>query len=224
MKQDMVEKGAILQRDGETYAIAPHIPGGITDPRTLRKIADVAERYRAQVLKITSAQRIALIGIAEADIDAAWADLGEKPGRAIGLCVRSVKICPGTTYCKRGRQDSIGLGLELDRLYHGAELPWKIKMGVSGCPIDCAEVCIKDVGLVGTPKGWKVMVGGNGGPRPSLSQPLAEDIGTEDRALAIVAAVVDWFRIRGEKTRLGRVIEKVGLEAFRGEVLAGAAQ
>lgn len=220
MKKDIVEKGAILQRDGETYAIAPHIPGGLTDSRTLRTIADAADRYGAKALKITGAQRIALVGLAEEDLDSAWADLGERPGMAIGLCVRSVKFCPGTTFCKRGRQDSVALGQELDRRYHGAELPWKFKMGVSGCPIDCSEVCIKDVGLVGTPKGWRVMAGGNGGPRPSLSQVLVDEVESADEALALVEAVVEWFRRQGEKARLGRVIEKVGFEAFRDQVLA----
>ena len=161
-ESELLEHRAILQRDGETYAIAPHVPAGLLTSEFLRTLADVADKYGADALKITSAQRIAVIGLAEEDLDAAWNELGEKPGHAIGLCVRSVKVCPGTSYCKRGRQDSVGAGLELDRRYHGHTLPWKFKMGVSGCPIDCAEVCIKDVGLVGTPKGWNVMVGGNG--------------------------------------------------------------
>ncbi len=144
MKKDLVQKGAIIQRDKETYAIAPHIPGGITDAATLRKIAGVAERYGARALKLTSAQRIAIIGLPEEELDRIWAELGEKPGAAIGLCVRSVKVCPGTDYCKRGQQDSVAVGLEIDRRYHGMELPWKFKMGVSGCMNDCGEVCVKD--------------------------------------------------------------------------------
>ncbi|GAB6063510.1 NAD(P)/FAD-dependent oxidoreductase [Deferrisoma palaeochoriense] len=221
MAQDILEKGAILQRDGETYAIAPHIPGGITTPEQLRRIADAAERFGAAALKITSAQRIAIIGIRPEDLDAAWEAVGEQPGMAIGLCVRSVKVCPGTTYCKRGRQDSVALGLELDRRYHGRELPWKFKMGVSGCPIDCAEVCIKDVGLIGTPKGWKVMAGGNGGPMPHLAQPLVDNVASADEAMEIVERVVRWFERQGKRARLGKILEQVGFEAFRDEVLGG---
>jgi NAD(P)H-nitrite reductase large subunit len=138
VKKDIVEKGAILQRDRETYAIAPHIAGGLTDTATLRKICDVADKYRLQV-KLTSAQRIALFGIREEELDAIWTDLAERPGAAIGLCVRSVKICPGTTFCKRGIQDSISLGLKLDALYHAMPLPNKMKMGVSGCMLSCDE-------------------------------------------------------------------------------------
>ena len=132
MNKDILEKGAILQRDKETYAIAPHIPGGITTPAMLHKLADVAEKYNAAAIKITGAQRIAIVGLPADKLDEIWSMLGEKPGAAIGLCVRSVKICPGTTFCKKGQQDAVTVGLELDKRYHGFELPWKFKMGVSG--------------------------------------------------------------------------------------------
>lgn len=218
MKKDLPEKGAIIQRDKETYAIAPHIPGGVTSPATLRKIADVAERFGAQVLKITSAQRIAIVGLQEEKLDEVWQELGEKPGAAIGLCVRSVKICPGTTFCKRGQQDSVGVGMALDKKYHGMELPWKFKMGVSGCANDCGEVCIKDVGLIGTPKGWNVMVGGNGGGLPRLSQKLVENVASDEEAMAIVDKAVNWFKAQGRKGRMGKLIEEIGMDAFRKEL------
>jgi NAD(P)H-nitrite reductase large subunit len=214
VKKDILEKGAIVQRDKESYAVAPHIPGGLTDAATLRKIAEVAERYGAKALKLTSAQRIALIGLPEEKLDAIWADLGEKPGAAIGLCVRSVKICPGIDWCKRGLQDSVAVGLEMDRRYHGLELPWKFKMGVSGCPNDCGEVCIKDVGLIGTGKGWNLMVGGSGGTQPRLAQKLMENLPDAD-ALAAIERIVTWFKSQGRRCRLGKLVEEVGLEAFR---------
>jgi len=219
MKKDILEKGAIVQRDKETFAVAPHIPGGVTSPATLRKIADVAEKFDAQVLKITSAQRIAIVGLAEDKLDQVWEELGEKPGAAIGLCVRSVKICPGTTFCKRGQQDSVGVGMQLDEKYHGMELPWKFKMGVSGCANDCAEACIKDVGLIGTPKGWNVMVGGNGGGMPRLSIKLAEHVPSDEEAMEIVDRVVQWFKKLNKKGRIGKFINEVGIEAFRKEIL-----
>jgi NAD(P)H-nitrite reductase large subunit len=219
MKKDIPEKGAIIQRDKETYAVAPHIPGGVTSPATLRKIADVAERFGAQALKLTSAQRIAIVGLQEEQLDEVWQALGEKAGAAIGLCVRSVKICPGTTFCKRGQQDSVGVGMELDKKYHGMELPWKFKMGVSGCANDCSEVCIKDVGLIGTPKGWNVMVGGNGGAMPHLSQKLVENVASDEEAMATVDKVVNWFKAQGRKGRMGKLIDEVGMDGFRKELL-----
>ena len=221
VKKDKQEMGAIIQRDKQTYAIAPHIPGGLTTPVQLRKIANVAEKYGAQALKLTSAQRICIIGLDEENLDAIWDELGEKHGAAIGLCVRSVKICPGTTYCKRGQQDSVKVGLELDRQFHGLELPWKFKMGVSGCVNDCGEVCVKDVGLIGTPKGWKVMVGGNGGGQPRLSHLLAEAITSDEEAMALVAHVVAWFKAQNRRCRLGKFIDEMGFDAFKAEVLQG---
>ena len=218
MKKDIVEKGAILQRDRETYAIAPHIAGGLTDTATLRKICDVADKHRLQ-LKLTSAQRIALFGVREEEVDAIWAELNEKPGAAIGLCVRSVKICPGTTYCKRGIQDSISLGLKLDALYHAMPLPNKLKMGVSGCMLSCAEVAVKDIGVMGTPKGWKILVGGNAGARPRLADTLVETATDEAEVLAVVDKIVAWYLNSGREVRIGRLVEELGIDAFRQEVL-----
>ncbi|WP_298433683.1 NAD(P)/FAD-dependent oxidoreductase [Geobacter sp.] len=221
MKKDILEKGAILQRDRESYAIAPHIPGGITDTATLRKICDVADRYGVRELKLTSAQRIALMGVKEEDLDAIWRDLQEKPGAAIGLCVRSVKICPGTTWCKRAVQDSIALGLRIDALYHAMELPNKMKMGVSGCMLSCAEVAVKDIGVMGTPKGWRVYVGGNAGARPQLAELLTDGLTTDEEVLALIARIIAWYRNSGSELRLGKAIEQAGFERFRAEVLGG---
>jgi NAD(P)H-nitrite reductase large subunit len=218
VKKDILEKGAILQRDRETYAIAPHIPGGLTESATLRKICDVADRYGLQ-LKLTSAQRIMLIGIREGDLDRVWSELAEKPGAAIGLCVRSIKICPGTTYCKRGVQDSISLGLKLDATYHAMVLPNKMKMGVSGCMVSCAESALKDIGVVATAKGWRILVGGNAGARPRLADLLTDVEADEERVLEVVDRVVSWYRGCGREVRLGRLIEEMGIDAFRQQVL-----
>ncbi|HOT08042.1 MAG: ferredoxin-nitrite reductase [Methanosaeta sp. PtaB.Bin039] len=218
MSKDILEKGAIVQRDRETYAIAPHIPGGIIDPAGLRQIADVAEKYGAKVLKITSAQRIAIVGIKPEDVDSAWKDLGMSPGHAIGLCVRSVKICPGTTFCKRAQQDSVSVGLKLDQKYHGMELPWKFKIGVSGCVNSCAESGVKDVGLIGTTKGWKVVVGGCAGAKPRTAVLLAENLG-DDQAMELVDRILKYYRDNAKKQRLGEFIDQIGFDKFKGEVI-----
>jgi NAD(P)H-nitrite reductase large subunit len=210
------QKGAILQRDKQTYAIAPHLPCGVVTPQTLRKIADVAEKYNVAALKLTSALRIAMVGIKEEQVDQVWTDLGMSPGAAVGLCIRSVKACPGTTFCKRGLQDSLGIGMLLDQKYHGMELPGKFKIGVSGCPQQCAETCIKDVGLVGTAKGWILLVGGNGGAQPRLSQELARNLSTE-QALAMLDKIVQYFKTNADKKhrRLGMLIDEMGFDAFK---------
>jgi len=214
-KQDIKEKGAIIQRDRQTFALTPHTPAGLVDSDQLRKIASVADKFQAQMIKLTSAQRITLIGIAEEDIDAAWQDLGQQIGRVTGLCVRSVKICPGTDCCKRGLRDSIAVGLEIDQRFHGRELPWKFKMGVSGCPNDCAETCIKDIGLIGTPRGWHLSVGGNGGSQPRLSLRLFEHLPEDGQVLAAVERLLDWFAAQGRKGRFRKLVDEVGLDYLR---------
>ncbi|MCQ6962098.1 NAD(P)/FAD-dependent oxidoreductase [Methanolobus chelungpuianus] len=217
MSKDLLEKGAILQRDKETYAIAPHLPGGIVSAEQLRKIADVAEKYNAATLKVTSSQRVAIVGLKEEDLDRAWEDLGIKPGAAIGICVRSIKICPGTTFCKRGQQDAVGLGLKLDEKYHGMPLPSKFKMAVSGCANSCSEPAIKDIGVMGTPKGYTVMVGGNAAIRPRLADVIADEL-TEDEVLQLVDKIISFCKTNGSKHRLGRVIDEMGLDKFKKEI------
>ena len=212
------EKGAVLQRDKETYAIVPHIPLGVAEPTALRNIADVAEKYGAAI-KITSANRIAIVGIREEDIDSAWNQLGMDPGAAVGACVRSIKVCPGTTFCRLGKQDSLALGQELDKRYHGFQLPAKFKIGVSGCINQCAENCIKDIAFTGKSNGWTVLVGGNGGARPALAEELTSGLTTEE-ALAVTERIIKFYMDNAKKMdRMSRLIKRVGLEELKKAVL-----
>lgn len=207
-------RAAVLQRDKATYAIVPHMPGGITNPATLRKIADIAEKYNAAALKCTSAQRIAIVGLKPEDVDKAWGDLGMNPGAAVGLCVRSVKICPATTFCKRGQQDAVGLGMELDKKYHGMELPSKFKMAVSGCQNSCSEPSVRDIGIMGTPKGYVLMVGGNAGLKPRLGDKIASQL-EPDQVMDLVDKIVSWYKENGKRNeRIGELIDRIGLAKF----------
>ena len=213
------EKGAILQRDQETFAIAPHVPCGVITPDLLRKIADVSEKYNCAAIKITSAARIAMVGIKEEDIDKVWADLGMSPGHAVGLCIRSIKACPGTTFCRLAKQDSLKMGMVLDEKYHGFDLPGKSKMGVSGCANQCAETWIKDLGLVGKKNGWTVQVGGAAASKPRLADVLTEDLSDEE-ALAVVDKVLVYYKDNAKKfERIGKMIDRVGLDAFKAAVI-----
>lgn len=212
------EKGAILQRDKKTYAIAPHIPCGLVTPELLRRVANVAEKYEVDLIKITGATRFALVGLKEQDIDAVWDDLGVDKGAAVGLCVRSIRTCPGIEYCRLAVQDALNLGLKLDETYHGMQLPNKLKMAVSGCNLNCSESVIRDIGLVGKADGWTLMIGGNVGPRPRLAVDLTSGL-TDEATLALIARLVEFYRENGKRgERLGKMIERVGLEPFR-EVL-----
>ncbi len=217
-RQDLPELSAVVQRDGERYAITPRIPAGlITDFAVLRRILDVAERYGAQAVKITSAQRIALIGIAAEDLEAAWRDLDMKPGYATGLCVRSVKACPGTRYCRLGQQDALGLGIRLEEAFLGRPAPNKLKLAVSGCPLCCAESRVRDIGLIGSKRGYSVVVGGAAAGKARIAEPFAEEVKPEE-AEALVGRIIDAYFRLGKKKRLGDLLDEIGLEAFRAAV------
>ena len=209
------EKGAILQRDKETYAIAPHISCGVVTPDLLRRLADVADKYNAKALKITGATRIAVVGIKEEDIDQVWQELGMKPGAAVGLCVRSVRACPGNTFCRIGQQDALGMGMKLDEIYHGMALPGKFKMSVSGCHLNCAESWLRDVGLFGKPKGWTLVIGGNVGAEPRIAEELLVEL-NDEQALEAIEKVIAYYKENAKKgERLGKMIDRIGLTPFK---------
>jgi NAD(P)H-nitrite reductase large subunit len=211
------EKGAVRQKDG-SYAIVPHFPMGVVSPSDLRNIADIAEKYEVQAVKITSASRIALVGIKEENIDAVWADLNPGVGHAVGLCVRSIQVCPGTTFCRLGKQDTLAIGSELDKRFHGLSLPNKCKIGVSGCLNNCAETPIKDLGFVGKKDGWTVFAGGNAASRPQLAREVCSGL-TDEQALELADKALHYFKAGSKKTeRMGRFIDRVGLDTFKSEV------
>lgn len=215
MKSDIMEEGAIVQRDGETFAIAPHIPGGFIEVAAFKRLAEVAEKYQAAAMKLTSGQRIAIVGLQEADLEAVWRELDMPIGYAIGLCVRMVKFCPGTTYCRHGKQDAMGLGEKLDKLYHGYSLPAKFKIGVAGCEYSCAAPAVKEIGLKGTPEGWTLTAGGSAGAKPRFGDVIAEGL-SDEAALDLVGRIIHFAEgCEAKKVRLGRVIEQMGLAEFR---------
>ena len=209
------EKGAILQRDNKTYAVAPHIPCGVVTPDLLRRIADVAEKYNAQALKITGATRIAIVGLEEEHIDQVWKELQLDQGAAVGLCVRSIRACPGTTFCKIGRQDALGIGMELDQRYHGKELRGKFKMAVSGCHLSCSESWVRDIGLIGQKDGWQVVIGGNVGAAPRIGEEIATGL-DDAQVLQVVDKVVQCYQENAKRNeRLGKLIDRIGIRPFK---------
>ena len=209
------ERGAIPQRDKKTYAIAPHIPCGIVTPELLRRIADTAEKYNAKMIKLTGATRFAIIGFEEEVIDDVWKALDTDKGAAVGLCVRSVRTCPGNTYCKLGKQDALKIGLILDEVYHGLQLPNKFKMAVSGCHLSCSESWVRDIGLIGKKDGWTLVIGGNVGTNPRIAQECADGLDDEG-VVAAIDKVVKCYQENAKKgERLGKTIERLGIDDFK---------
>ncbi len=219
-KDDLLNKGAILQRDEETYAIVARLPGSMIDIATGRKIADVAQKYGAKILKVTGDGRLAIIGIQEADINNVYEELGLKPQLGTALCQQYVKVCPGTTYCNRGQRDTLAFAREIEnRFYPFPKIAAKIKIGISGCFNSCAEPAIKDIGFIGLPKGWVLMVGGAGGKEPMIAQIVARDL-SDDQALEATGKILTYYRGLASRHqtrnfRLGVILEKEGLDRLR---------
>jgi NAD(P)H-nitrite reductase large subunit len=209
------KKGAILQRDRTTYAIVPRTPVGLVTPEILDTVARVVRRYKIPIMKITSGQRLALVGIREEEIESVWKDLGMDIGRALELCLHYVQACPGTAVCRFGMQDSLGLGRELENLFYDFELPAKLKMGVSGCSMCCGESFVRDLGLIGKKHGWTLTFGGNAGGRPRLGDVLAEGLGREETIELIRKCLIYYKENARNKERTARFIERTGIEAMK---------
>jgi len=216
---DINPRGAILQRDRKTYAIVPRTPVGLVSPEVLEAISSVVRKYDIPITKITSGQRLALVGMKREEVDMVWHDLKMEVGPAVELCVHYVQACPGTEVCKFGIRDSLAMGLKLEELYVGMDLPAKVKIGVSGCPFCCAESYVRDIGLIGKKSGWIVTFGGNSGGRPRIGDVLAEKVG-DDEAVALVKQCLEYYRDNvDKKLRTARFVEKTGIEIIRQALL-----
>src|SRR5687767_11817168 len=209
---------ANIQKDG-TFSVIPRIRGGVTSPDELRRIADVADKYRVPMVKITGSQRIDLLGIKKADLPSVWADLGMPSGQAYTKGVRMVKTCVGTEFCRFGVQDSTSAGIELERRLENLFTPHKVKMGSVGCPRNCAEATVKDIGLVGQEGSWQVVVGGAAGKSVRKADLLITVETTEE---ALEAAEVFFQYYREHANYLERTydfVERLGIEKVRKETV-----
>ncbi len=208
---------ANVQKD-ETFSVVPRIYGGVVTPDELRLIADVAGRYEVPMVKITGGQRIDLLGIRREQLHAVWSELNMPSGHAYTRSVRTCKTCVGNTFCRYGVQDSVSLGILMEKAYQGIPCPGKVKMGVSGCPRNCAEIKIKDIGVAGIQNGWEVYVGGNGGVKTRAAD-LLTVVDSGDKALDIAGIFLQYYRENARWTeRTGNFIERVGIDNIR-EVL-----
>lgn len=212
---------AVLQkvRKGKrTFAITPRIPGGFVSPKDLVKIAEVAQKYKGQ-LKITSGQRIAILGIEGDDVDKAWADLGMDPAIRSTYSVKNIEVCPAA-FCKRSKQNSMKLGLKLEKKYYGRPSPNRLKIAVVGCLNACASANGKDITVLADPDGFIVRAGGSAGFNPRIPDEIATGL-TEDEAERMVDAVFDYYSEHAKMgDKLGHFIDEIGIEVFKDGVMA----
>ena len=214
-----IPKGAILQRDKETYAIVPRTPVGLVSPEDLENIVKVAKKYQIPVIKITSGQRFALVGMNKDDVDKIWEDLGMDVGKATELCLHYVQACPGTAVCKFGVKDSLGLGMEIEKFFLGLDLPAKVKIGVSGCPFCCGESFVRDIGILGKKKGWTFIVGGSSARRPRIGDVLIEDLSGEE-VINLAKQTLEYYQDKAKKReRMARFVDRIGIENLKEVIL-----
>ncbi|OYW87887.1 MAG: nitrite reductase large subunit [Sphingobium sp. 32-64-5] len=216
---------ANIQKDG-TYSVVPRMWGGLTNPRELRAIADVVEKYKAPMVKVTGGQRLDIFGIRKEDLPAVWADLnaaGMVSGHAYGKSLRTVKTCVGSEWCRFGTQDSTGLGVRIERMTWGSWMPHKFKIAASGCPRNCAEATIKDFGVVCVDSGYELHVGGNGGIHVRVTDLLCK-VATGQEALDYCAAFIQLYREEARYLeRTAPWIERVGVDYVKRRIVEDAA-
>lgn len=219
MVENEKPKGAILQRDKETYAIVPRIPVGLAKLENFKEIVNVVEKYNIPIIKITSGHRLALVGMEGEDVNDIWRDLKMDIGKATELCLHYVQACPGNVVCKYGLRDSLGLGIKIEEFFLGMDLPAKVKIGVSGCPFCCGESFVRDIGIFGKKKGWTVIFGGNSARRPRIGDIIAEDISREE-VIDLTKRCLEYYAANGrKKERTARFIERIGIDEFKKSVL-----
>ncbi|MEA2300886.1 MAG: nitrite reductase large subunit [Solirubrobacteraceae bacterium] len=209
---------ANIQNDG-TFSVVPRMYGGCTTPSELRRIADAAEKYEVPLVKITGGQRIDLLGVRREDLPEMWRDLGMPSGHAYAKAIRTVKTCVGADFCRFGLGDSIGLGVEMEKAWEGLHTPAKVKSGVSGCPRNCAEATVKDIGVVAVEGGWQVRIGGAAGASVREADILTT-VETAAEALRVTSAFLQYYRENADyKERMYTFVPRIGLDRLREIVL-----
>ena len=212
---------ANIQKDG-TYSVVPRMWGGLTNPRELRAIADVVDKFKAPMVKVTGGQRLDIFGIKKEDLPAVWADLnaaGMVSGHAYGKSLRTVKTCVGSDWCRFGTQDSTGLGVQIEQMTWGSWMPHKFKIAVSGCPRNCAEATIKDFGVICVDSGYELHVGGNGGIKVRVTDLLCK-VTTEQEAKDYCAAFTQLYREEARYLeRTAPWIERIGLDYIKTRIV-----
>ena len=213
-----------IQKDG-SYSVVPRMFGGMCTSDQLRAIADVADKYEVPTMKVTGGQRIDMFGIQKEQLPAMWKDLSEAgfvSGHAYGKAMRTVKTCVGSEWCRFGTQDSTGLGVKLEELTWGSWMPHKFKLAVSGCPRNCAEATIKDIGVVCVDSGYELHIGGNGGIKVRVTDLLCK-VETEEEVLEYTGAFCQFYREDAHYLeRTAPWVERVGLEKVKHAVVDDA--
>jgi nitrite reductase (NADH) large subunit len=206
---------ANIQNDG-TFSVIPRMYGGVTSADDLIKIGHVAKKYKVRMVKVTGGQRIDLLGVKKEDLPLVWADLGMPSGYAYTKALRTVKTCVGSEFCRYGTNDSTALGIAIERRFEGFEFPAKVKLAVSGCPRNCAEATVKDVGVIATEGGeWEVSAGGAAGASVRKTDVICR-VKTQEEALTVIGRFLIYYRDNAKwLERTYDFVPRVGVEKLK---------
>jgi nitrite reductase (NADH) large subunit len=212
---------ANIQKNG-TFSVVPRMWGGTTSAAELRRIADVVDKYKIPTVKVTGGQRIDLLGVRKEDLPGIWRDLDMPSGHAYAKALRTVKTCVGSEWCRFGVQDSTQMGIDLEKGLWRMYAPHKVKLAVSGCPRNCAESGIKDVGVIGVDSGWEIYVAGNGGIKTEVAQFLCK-VRTSEEVLEYAGAFLQLYREEARYLdRTVHYVARVGLDYVKQRVVDDA--
>jgi len=197
-----------------TYNVLPGTRMGLLTPEYLKKVAEIAEKHDIPFFKITSAQRLAIAGHTPETAEQVWRELGQESGPSKPVGIHYIQACPGVKWCKYGRQDSLALGEKLEKNFGDLVLPAKTKVGISGCPLNCCESYVRDIGVFGKKNGWTLVFGGNGGGCPRIADIIAENL-NDDEVLELLGKCLDFYRNHARKMeRTGRLMRRTDIEQF----------
>jgi NAD(P)H-nitrite reductase large subunit len=193
----------------KTYNVLPGTQMGVLTAEYLEKLAEIARKHNIPFFKITSAQRLAIVGLTPETAEQIWKELGQKSGPKKPPGIHYIQACPGVQWCKYGRQDSLALGEKLEKTFGGLALPAKTKVGISGCPLNCCESYVRDIGVFGKKNGWTLVFGGNGGGCPRIADIVAEDL-ADDEVLELISRCLDFYRENARQMeRTGRLMRRI---------------
>ena len=205
--------------EDKTYSIAPGIHMGILTPDLLETIAKVSRKHNVPIVKITSAQRLAFIGMKDEIKKEVWQELGFRLEPSAKLGVHYVQACPGKPWCKFGLLDSMPLGKKTEDAFLGKPMPAKTKIGISGCPHNCCESYLRDVGVFGKKSGWSFVFGGNGGRKPRIGDLIATKL-TDNEVMDLTKRCLDYYAVNArKKERTARFIDRIGIDEFKKKVM-----
>jgi len=206
--------GAENMNRNQTYNVLPGTRMGVLTPEYLEKLAEIARKHDIPFFKITSAQRLAIAGHEPETAEKIWRELGEKKGPRKPAGIHYIQACPGVKWCKYGRHDSLALGEKLEKAFKDLPLPAKTKVGISGCPLNCCESYVRDIGIFGKKKGWTLVFGGNGGGCPRIGDIVAENL-SDDEVIELVGRCLDYYRKHARKMeRTGRLMRRTKIDNF----------